>query len=204
MIEGLKYGSIIAVCLTIAYILLTLRECSPAGLTPGREVIPADSGYVPIIVQDYRPASSPFEREDKRSVVLPEGISEQKVKRVLRISGKSSLVHVIELKNGDLLVPETDDSLQVVMTNFQEPFVQFGLFTEVGVTLGVNKFSPSLSVSLMQINGKYSLPVFAADLSSVGAGISMKVYHDIRVTPLLMWNYSDTQRSIKLNVSIPL
>jgi len=204
MIEGLKYASIIAVCLTIAYILLTLRDCSPAGLTPGREVISADSGYVPVIVENYRPPSTPFERPGKKPIQLPEGIKEDKVQRVITVSNKGSVINIIELKSGELRIPDAEDSLQVEITNFLEPFIRFGLFAEAGVSLGSKKVSPSVSVSLIKIDGRYSLPVFVADLTSIGAGIGMNIYNDISITPLLMWNYSDTQRSIKLNVSIPL
>lgn len=190
-------------CLTIAYICLTLRECSPVGDSSDRVVLPSDSGYLPVIVQGYKPKSTPFEKPVKPISKLPGNVKESDIKRVITIEGKET-VQIIETKDGNIHIPRQNDSTKVTMINYRSPIVQFGLFAGVGLNLGSVAASPSVSISLVNIEGLFFAPVMSADLNGIGIGIGYKVYHDISVTPLLMWNYSDTQRTIKINVSFQL
>ncbi|MDP1675708.1 MAG: hypothetical protein Q8L88_02490 [Bacteroidota bacterium] len=203
MKEYLKYASYIVVCVTIAYVCLTLRNCGTVGESSDRTDTPADSAYLPIIVRSYTPKSTPFEKPVKPVSKLPKGVKEKDVKRVITISGKK-LLQIIETKNGYVLVSKNGDSLEVAVTNYFDPIFEFGLFAGVGINLNAAAAAPSVSISFVKVCGNFLAPVVAADLRSIGIGIGYKFYHDITVTPLLMWNYSDTQRTIKLNLSYQL
>ena len=206
MRDGLKYTAWIAVCLTIAYICVTLDRCDPAGGDPGRVVTAPDSGYLPVTVHGYTPPSTPFENPRKPVTKLPAGTKEKDISRVIIIrtqSGKEPIT-IIERKDGAVLIPQTDDSLNVSMTQYNSPLFDFSIKPSVGLTYGTTQHvQPGLSVSFFSKKGIYSIPLIV-DLSGAGFGFSWKAYHDVAVTPAVMWNYSDSQRSIKLYVSFEL
>ncbi len=211
----LKYASWIIIALTIAYVCATFKDCGEAGETSGLVVIPADSGYLPVTVRQYRPKSTPFENPVKPVSKLPKGVKESDVTRVIiirRIPVMDTLV-IIETKQGDVLVEKNDSiEVSVTVTTYLPPVMEFGLFCDLGLNISPPSgeikrglfFSPAASVSFIKWYGVLNAPEFTADLSSVGIGCSYKVYHDVYVGPLLTWNYGDLQKSIKLKVSIEL
>jgi hypothetical protein len=170
---------------------------------PDRVVLPTDSAYLPVVIQEYKPKSTPFEKPVKPVSKLPRNVKESDIKRVITIKGKET-VQIIETINGEIHVPRQGDSTEVRLTNYSSPILQFGIFAAAGFNLGSAAASPSVSISLLKIEGKIFAPVFAADLKSVGMGIGYQFYYDLTVTPLLMWNYLDAQRTIKINVSFQL
>jgi hypothetical protein len=165
---------------------------------------PADTAYLPVIVRSYTPKSTPFEKPVKPISKLPKGVKEKDVKRVITISGKK-LLQIIETKNGDVLVSKNGDSLEVVVTNYFDPIFEFGLYANVGITVDVRKhFSPSASLAFIRWYGIIDAPVVVADDDGIGLGIGFKLYYAIYVTPVVMWSFETTDKSINLNLSYQL
>ncbi|MBI2427524.1 MAG: hypothetical protein HYV29_01755 [Ignavibacteriales bacterium] len=207
MKDVFKYAGYIVFCLTIAYVCATLKDCGEVGKTSDLVVVPRDSAYLPITMNEYKPPSTPFEDPVKPVSKLPIGVKERDVKRVIKVRklSTSDTLVIILTKSGEVLVPKQTDSIAVNVFDYVPPLLQFGLFYGFGVTLNAeSEIDPAVSLSLIRINEKFSAPVIAADLHSIGVGAGYQFYHDLTVTPLMMWNYSDTQRTIKIQVSYQL
>jgi hypothetical protein len=205
MKDSLKYGSYIVIALTIAYICATLRDCGTVGEASDRVDIPADSGYLPIVRREYSPNPLPFGNSLKPVSKLPKGVKESDINRVITIRSSVDTLVIIQTKSGEVFVPRKTDSIEVTVTDYQPPVLRFGLFAGIGLSLNSElKVSPSVSISPVIISERWYAPIITADLRSVGIGIGYRFYHDLTITPLLMWNYLDTQRTIKINVSYQL
>lgn len=218
MKDYLKYLTILMVCGTAIILFALAKSCGEVGQTADLVVIPADSGYLPVTYRDYKPKSTPFEKPVKPVSKLPKSVKERDVKRVIVLTSPSAKknadkhplslqergIMIIETNDGNLYVEKNDDSLSLVVTNYLPPIFQFGLFYGVGLSFNNVRTSPSLSVAFVRVNEKFLAPVLAADVHGVGVGIGYQFYHDLSITPLLMWNYSDTQRTIKIQVSYQL
>jgi hypothetical protein len=208
MKDYLKYFSVIVVAITIAYICITVKDCGAVEDSSGRVIIPADSGFLPSIHHNYRPKSTPFEKPIKPVSRLPKGIKESDVKRVISVRKPklNDTTVIIETRDDGIFIPRQDSiEAQVSVTDYLPQILSFGIYPAIGLTLDVQmQFSPSVSICFLKIEGKILAPVFAADIRSVGIGIGYQFYHEISVSAISMWNYSDLQRTIKLEVSYQL
>lgn len=209
MKEYVKYGTYLVICATIAFMCATFKDCGEVGQTPDLVVVPRDSAFLPITKSDYKPASTPFEDPVKPVSKLPIGVKEKDVDRVItarKISTNETLILIIT-KSGDVHIPKDSTSVnyEFRVTEYHPQIFDFGLDIALGFTLNADaRISPSISFSMLQINEKILFPDIAADLQSIGIGIGYQFYHDLTVTPLYMWNYSDTHNTIKIKVSYQL
>lgn len=206
MKDGLRHIATVAVCLTIAYVCATLRDCGgdPADVAP--VVLPApDSGFAAVVARQYQPPILPAKKPGPAGR-LPKGTAERDVRRVITVNaGDLQETRIIVLKDGTILVPKSEQSLQVMVTDYLPPFIALDVTFGAGVTLDADaRLSPSLSVSLLRINGRIHAPVVAADLRSIGIGAGYQVSEQVVLTPLLMWHYTNTHRTIKLQASVTL
>ena len=207
MANSLKYTSYIIVALTIAYVCLTLKDCSTVRPQADRVVIPPDSAYLPIMTHDYRPNPLPFSGSSKPDVRLPKGVKESDVSRTIKIVNKANAntTLIIETKSGELFVPKQKDSLSIFVTNYLPSVVLFELHAGIGLSLDLaGKFSPSASISFLKWYGSLNAPVLIADLHGIGCGIGFKFYYDIYITPAIRWQYATLDKSLILNVSYQL
>jgi hypothetical protein len=207
MTNYLKYASYIVVAVTIAYVCATLKDCGTVGTTSDRVVVPADSAFLPIVERDYRPNPLPFSHTSKPVLKLPKGTRESDVARTIAIVNhtKANTTLIVETKSGDVFIPKTEDTLSVFITNYFPAVVSSGLYTGIGLSLDLSaRFSPSASLAFLKWYGTIDAPVLIADLHGIGAGIGFKFYHDIYVTPAMIWQYESLNKSITLNVSYQL
>lgn len=207
MTAYLKYASYIVVAITIAYVCATLKDCGTVGTMADRVVIPQDSAFLPIVERDYRPNPLPFNHASKPVSKLPKGTRESDVARTITIvnHAKANTTLIIETKSGDVFIPKTEDTLSVLVTNYLPAVVSFGLNAGVGLSFDLSaKFSPSVSLTFLKWYGIIDAPVLIADLRGIGGGIGFKFYHDIYVTPAMIWQYESLNKLIILNVSYQL
>lgn len=216
MKEELKYIAWIVVAVAIATIVMrltTLLAPDPASIES--RVIPADSGFVSIIQSEYKPRSTPFERPQRPDVLLPRGVFEKNVHRIVvitraqrvRTSGEllaADTTRLIELKTGELFIQAEEGSeIKVQETLFVPPLLGWGWFSSAGVSVGREGerfvFSPVLGFSPLEVNGVVQLPLITTDLYGVGAGLGVR-QQSLIFGLTSHWRFGDVQRSLKLSL----
>lgn len=189
--------AVIAVCAVVVIVMLP-RSCSYNGTDDSRVTqtfTPDDSAFAPVVTKQYRPPSTPFEKQ-KSPVKLPSDLRESDVKEAIRIIGASEGSHpergstateskdttvVILSHAGHIYANGGTRSLTVERIEYLPPLLDFGLFRQVGVTVsGLRQLlggdftpdlvSPAFAVSFIQIDGRFQLPTLLLDLDGVGIG----------------------------------
>jgi hypothetical protein len=207
MKDSLKYASYIIVALTIAYVCVTLKDCSTVRPQADRVVIPPDSAFLPVTTHDYRPNPLPFSGNSKPDVKLPKGVKESDVSRTITVVNKADAKStiIIETKSGEIFIPKQKDSLSIFVTNYFPAVVAFELHPGLGISLDLSgKFSPSVCITLLKWYGIVDAPVVIADLRAIGCGVGFRFYHDLYVTPAITWQYESLNKSLILNASYQL
>lgn len=216
MKDYLKYISIIIVCVTTIVISTQIRSCS--NVRDGEEsvtVTPRDSSFVPVSKNEYRPRSTPFEKDAAIPARLPNDAPQANVARTIAIvkaipaDGTGTFIkdstNIVITKSGDVFVEKKSGiETNVTITEFLPPILQWDFYCGIGFNTNMQKIFPSVSVSFLQINEKFSAPILFADTRSIGVGAGYKFYYDISVAPVLCWDYENLNRSIKINVSYQL
>jgi hypothetical protein len=195
MKDYFKYGVLLVITLTIAYVCITLRDCGEGGQTSAVVVTPPDSGFVPILKKTYKPASLPavagmtFEKQSKPDVKLPRNVSESNVSRIIVLHPKEQMVlrvdsstrrsvgslTLIETKDGGIYI-DTAQVKKVEMIAYEEPILRFGSFISLGVTLQPNlHLTLAVAFSPLQICGIVQFPLLALDTEGAGAGVAARM-----------------------------
>ncbi len=181
--------AVIAICAVIVVVMLP-RSCSQLGTDDSRITqvfTPKDSSFAPVATKQYRPPSTPFEKQ-KSPVKLPSDITECQVREAVRIIGTSpdstiDTTVIIVSRDDHIYASGGRRSLRVEQFEYLPPLLDFGFFRQIGVTVAGLRLplsvSPCLAVSLLQIacpgtlssgNGRFQLPTLLLDLDGVGIG----------------------------------
>ncbi len=187
--------AVIAVCAVIVVVMLP-RSCSHNSTDDSRVAqvfTPNDSNFAPVTTKEYRPASTPFEKQ-KSPVKLPSDLNESDVKEAIRIIGSPrppvtqspgpvvpDTTVIILSQDGHIYVNGGQRSLTVERFEYLPPILDFGLFRQVGVTVsGLRQLlggdftpdlvSPAFAVSFIQVDGRFQFPTLLLDLDGVGIG----------------------------------
>lgn len=216
MKEELKYIAWIVVAVSIATAVLRVTDflAPDAGISDS-VVIPADSGFVPIVQREYKPPSTPFERPQRPNVRLPRGVSEKDIRRTViitksqrvRTSGEllaSDTTRLIELKSGKVLVQAEDGvDINVQETMFVPPILGWSLFVSGGVSIGRDEerfvLSPVLGFAPLEISGVLQLPLITADLYGIAAGFGVR-QSNLVIGLSSHWRFDDAKRGVKLSI----
>jgi hypothetical protein len=214
MKDYLKYGAWAVVAIVLLVVVWRISRLIEGGpQTDYTVATPIDSGFVPIIKQEFKPRSTPFERASKPPVKLPQGVKESDVKRVIIVikdvkTGSNIAVpdtsRIIELKSGEIYVPKEEGTeLTVHEITYMPPILRFGLFASVGVSLGgipaKLTVSPLVAVSPLQICGFVQFPLVMVDLCGIGAGFGFR-YGNYMAGAFSHWRFDNMQRQVKISV----
>ncbi|MEW6060957.1 MAG: hypothetical protein AB1600_03350 [Bacteroidota bacterium] len=180
MKDLLKYIAYIFACATTLYIMAQIKSCSSD--TDKEEFtveIPLDSSFVPIVKQEYRPRSTPFEKGGKQPHRLPKNATESNVARTIAIVKRipiDSAGHTIQdttilvvLKQGDVFVERRQYHSEVRVTDFLPPIFDWNLSFSVGINFA-RTVSPSIAFSPLKIMGRVSFPLLSFDTEGIGIG----------------------------------
>lgn len=214
MKETIKYLAWIVVAGVLLVIASMVKDVFRGeSEAPGMMVVPADSGFAPVIKKEFRPRSTPFEKHPPIPVKrYPAGVKEKDVKRVITI-GKtipiSGIPHqdttrIIEMKSGEIFI-EKPDSGQLVVEEFEylDPILSWGARASLGITFSrfSHKFelSPSLSLSFLQVLGRIAVPLATVDLTSIGLGVGYQ-WESFVFGFGLHWRFEDLRKQVKISL----
>lgn len=206
MKETLKY---IALAIAgIAVIVVVVRMSSCGASSEIMITVPADSNFVPIARQSYRPRSTPFEKYPPIPVRrYPAGVKEKDVKRVIAVvkhprNAPPDTTTLIEMKTGEIYVPKEDSvAISVTETEYVPPILAWDLSLLVGASFpGKNHIvSPLITLSPLTVLGIVRAPLGAADLEGIGIGGAVQ-YKNFSFGVGQFWMFVDAGRRVKLFV----
>ena len=202
-------------CLFLGVLFVIFKSCcyQPQEVTKNRIEQPKDTNFAAIVEHNYRPASIPFlEHPMKPPLRLPQGVDQRDVKRILVVAktvrNYDSTTHrdntaVVELKDGTLYVDKRNGEVYSAdVYVYQSPVLEFGLFVSIGITASIEKLSPAVSISPIQIYGIIQFPVVIADFYGLGAGAAYR-WSNINIGLLLHSSFK-TASQVKLVLTYDL
>lgn len=191
-----------------------IRSCSD---TPdkgdGSVFIPQDSSFVPVVKQEYRPRSTPFERSVKAPAPMPKDAPEANVARTVAIVKRIPVdsvgnavvdtTFIVITKDGNIFVPKQQGiKTDVGVWEFLPPILEWNLFLSAGVNIS-KSLSPSAAVAPLKIMGKVTLPSLIIDPDGIGIGAG---WHekDFIIGVLAHRRFEETASGFKLFVHYSL
>lgn len=159
---------------------------------------------------NLRPKSIPFEPADKPIVREPENVPQKDIDRTYRIITKDSTGHkdtlslVILKDKQQALVDNKNGQVQEFLEqDYLSPILAFGIFPKLGIDGNVEKISPMIAISFLEIYGRVQLPIFSLDLQGIGIGLDVNILKPISLGATYHDDW-DTKKSIRLTLSINL
>lgn len=211
MKDYLKYIVILIVTAAVLTIFFQIKSWFEPSHERTTLTTPIDPNFTPIEEKKYRPPSTPFERPPKPPVVLPKGVREKDVDRIITVYKKipvargDSLVvdttNVVLTKTGEVFVPkQSGKEVTVQQVGYVAPIFSFGWFSSFGVAVARPgnpiSFSPTIAATPLEIVGTVQLPLIMIDLQGIGAGVGVR-YADFVFTPVCHLRFGDAERQLK-------
>jgi len=213
--DVIKYITILAVTAAVLIIFFSAKDWLSVETKSERILIPSDSNFVEIAEQQYRPSSTPFEKPSNTPVMLPKGMKERDVKRVITIAKKLPVAqgdtvvvdetHIIETKSGDIFIPKQPGKEIVVREiGYAAPILALSWKTSIGFsTSWTGSLSPAIAAAPLEIAGTVRLPIFIMDLQGVGLGMGV-IYERFIFGMSRHWRFGDAEPSSKLTIMYSL
>lgn len=203
MNKTLQYIAIIFVVALAIVVLAKLRSCKPEpqDLTGGTITVPADKNFMPVEHRTEQPSSWPWAK-DKTPMKLPEGVKEKDVKQIISVkleptdsSSKGKTIDIILMNAGEIFVRNDSAIKSVTQTVIVPPLLDLRMTLGIGLSLSRQNESfrvmPTGTFSPARWAGWLRAPQLVVDLDGIGAGASVKLYHDIDVGAAKIFNYGE-------------
>ena len=176
-------------------------------ITPNQQVsivtTPRDTSFSQVTHNTYRPPSLPsfVEHRDKPPAKLPDNVKPTDVREVISVAkAPADTTRVIITNDGSVYVDRENGKVEsVVVTQYEPPILDFGLFLKAGVDFDDTHISPVIEVAPLEILGKIDVPILSLDIDGIGFGMDYQILNPVSVGVMYHIDFR-ADKSIRLDV----